>query len=572
MNNRLIIYFIVIFSIFPNSLFSNNVQRDSNLVFQNASEVERISALLILSEEFQNSNTEKALKYAKEAYVLSENNSNEEGLVKSMLALSQIYWSISDYKKAMEYSQSSKDLSFKLKLDKQLAESYRILGIIYADLDNNKTSSECFYKSLELFEKIHDKQGIEQALGDIGSGNFHQLNFDKALDFFMRSLKMARNRESNEGIARGLNNVAAVYEAINNYEKAAEYFEKANKINRELGNKNREAINNMNLGITYLNLSNYKKSIMYFNKANLLFKELNNVNMQIKCWIGFANYYFVINNEKNSIEYAKKALKKAEALDNKNLIYDATDILHKIFLSSGDSITAYKYLELKYHTKDSLNYIENRINLSKLELEYEFEKREQKNRLEQQKSKLYVSLVIISLLVVLIIIILILVNQRIKTKNALLKQQKLEHNLEIQNREMATNVMSLMKKNEMLSLLSEKLKELKNKAEKQDVKHAIVHIAIELQKTADSEIYKEFEYRFNQIHTGFYDRLLVEFPKLTHGELRLCAFLKLNLSTKDISELTGQLPSSLEIARYRLRKKLGISNTKENLVTFLSKI
>jgi hypothetical protein len=43
------------------------------------------------------------------------------------------------------------------------------------------------------------------------------------------------------------------------------------------------------------------------------------------------------------------------------------------------------------------------------------------------------------------------------------------------------------------------------------------------------------------------------------------------MSTKDISELTGQVPSSLETARYRLRKKLGISNTKENLITFLTK-
>jgi len=535
------------------------------------SSTERIEALLILSDEFKNNKPEKSLTFAKEALSLSKDNDYEIGEVNSMLRISEIYWSISNYKMAMEYAEKSKELAINLELQKELAKAYRISGMIYSDLENYQKSSEAFFKSLKIFEKIGDKLGIEKALGDIGSVNFHQLNFDKALEYFNRSLGMAKKQNSQEGIARGLNNVAAVYEAINDYEKATKYFEEANKINKKLGNKQREAINNMNLGITNLNLNNYDKSLQYFKQADSLFQELNNVNMQIKCWIGFANYYFAIKENENGIDYANKALEKAKSLDNKYLIYDATDILHKIYLYKNDTINAYKYLNLQYLTKDSLNLKENRINLSKLELEYEFEKKEQKARLEQQKNKLYISLVIITLLVILIIIILILVNQRIKTKNALIEQQNLEHELEMKNKEMTTNVMSLMKKNEMLSILSDKLIELKNKAVNDEVKRAVTKIAIELQKTADAEIYKEFEYRFNQIHVGFYDKLLKDFPELTPGELRLCAFLRLNMSTKDISELTGQVPSSLETARYRLRKKLGISNTKENLITFLTK-
>ena len=63
-----------------------------------------------------------------------------------------------------------------------------------------------------------------------------------------------------------------------------------------------------------------------------------------------------------------------------------------------------------------------------------------------------------------------------------------------------------------------------------------------------------------------------KFPNLTPNEQRLCAFLKLNMSTKDISELTGQTINAIEMARYRLRKKLHISGKDENLITFLSQI
>jgi DNA-binding CsgD family transcriptional regulator len=70
----------------------------------------------------------------------------------------------------------------------------------------------------------------------------------------------------------------------------------------------------------------------------------------------------------------------------------------------------------------------------------------------------------------------------------------------------------------------------------------------------------------------FYKKLINQFPDLSPNEQKICAFLRLNMSTKEISELTGQGVNALEIARTRLRKKLGITNTKTNLVSFISQI
>ncbi|MBK7030723.1 MAG: hypothetical protein IPH45_16615 [Bacteroidales bacterium] len=74
------------------------------------------------------------------------------------------------------------------------------------------------------------------------------------------------------------------------------------------------------------------------------------------------------------------------------------------------------------------------------------------------------------------------------------------------------------------------------------------------------------------MHKDFYDALIKKYPELTPSELKLCAFLKLNMTTKEISELTGQRLNTLENAWYRLRQKLGISNSEVNLVTFLAQI
>ncbi len=137
---------------------------------------------------------------------------------------------------------------------------------------------------------------------------------------------------------------------------------------------------------------------------------------------------------------------------------------------------------------------------------------------------------------------------------------------------MVLNVMSLMKKNEMLAELSEKIVVIEKETTSRESKDIIKKIANELQKSQSDEIWKEFSVRFRQVHGEFYDKLLEKFPTLSPNELKLCAFLRLNMSTKDIAELTGQRVSSLETARYRLRQKLGIANSDVNLITFLSSL
>ena len=459
-----------------------------------------------------------------------------------------------------------------LNLPKELALSFRITGLIYIELSNYEKSSEYFFEGLRLFEQINDKEGISKLLSDIGSVNFHQYNYNKALEYYFRSLNIAKEIKDRVGIARGLNNIAAVYEAMQDYEKAGKYFQEASEINRELGNKLWEGINYLNLGTVRLNLKDYDGSYKRFQQALSIFTELQSIILQARCHLNLANYFIETNDPDQGMEFATMALKEGQAQNLKQIIHDAADIIQKTYLQKGDKENAYKYVVLQYQIKDSLVLMENKAELTKLELQYEFDKKEQIKQIEQQRKDRIVLIIIISLLSGLIVIILILARLRVKAKNSLLKQQRLEHELEFKNKELATNVMSLMKKNEVLSAISDKLITIKNQAVKDETKDAINRISKEIQKTTEEEIFEEFELRFKQVHSDFYDKLLQRFPDLSPSEQRLCAFLRLNMTTKEISELTGQQPSSLETARYRLRKKLGITNSQVNLITFLSKI
>ena len=150
-----------------------------------------------------------------------------------------------------------------------------------------------------------------------------------------------------------------------------------------------------------------------------------------------------------------------------------------------------------------------------------------------------------------------------------LKNDKLQGELEQKNKELAANAMSFVQKGELLSKIKEELMRMKNGAElekdSKDFKKIIRIIDTEQDNPHDWE---QFAVHFDSVHTNYLRDLKERFPDLTASELKLCAFLRLNLSSKEISQLMNISVRGVETSRYRLRKKLDLS-ADANLVDFL---
>jgi len=202
---------------------------------------------------------------------------------------------------------------------------------------------------------------------------------------------------------------------------------------------------------------------------------------------------------------------------------------------------------------------------SVLEMENQLVKHESK-----QKSFYLVFLSVISFFL-LITVYFIIRLQKTKAVAANLEKKRIEEELEFKNRELAANVMTMLKKNEVLTTLSEKLLEAESKAVKNETKETINHISQELQKTQDTELWEEFDKRFKQVNNKFYSKLFKIAPDITPKEQRICALLKMNMSTKDIADLMTIEPKTIDNTRYKIRKKLRLDG-KTNLVNYLSRI
>ena len=155
-------------------------------------------------------------------------------------------------------------------------------------------------------------------------------------------------------------------------------------------------------------------------------------------------------------------------------------------------------------------------------------------------------------------------------EKSLLKKEKeeLSKDLEAKNRELNTKITQLIEKTEMVGSVITQLEKIRqNKSA--NIEDEIFQVINDLKRHSTGNFWSQFEYTFGQINQSFYDNLFKAFPNLTNNEKKICAFLKMNLSTKDISAITHQSARSIEIARSRLRNRMNLSRS-ENLTKFLN--
>jgi len=152
------------------------------------------------------------------------------------------------------------------------------------------------------------------------------------------------------------------------------------------------------------------------------------------------------------------------------------------------------------------------------------------------------------------------------------KQEKdiLDLELELKQKELTTNAISLLQKKEQFDLLLGGLQNLKGHVDSEGLK-MLKSLISETKASLVNYNWDEFQHLFEKVHVNFYDKLLEQYPALTPNEKKLSAFLKLGMSTKDISAITNQSQHSILIARSRLRKKLGLKKD-ENLIAFMATI
>jgi tetratricopeptide (TPR) repeat protein len=489
----------------------------------------------------------------------------------------------SDIKSSEKYAKQALLLSQQINYEKGLAYSKFRLASIFIDFDF-KLTEELILESLEHAQHLKDSLLMARIYNSIGNLKDNLEETEDALSYYKKSLQIyqAHNKDS---LAAGVyNNLGIIYKALSNDSLSEVYYLKAAEINTRTKKYLWLAINYVNIGSDLIESGNLEKGYSYITKSLDLAK--NNNFPRVIPWIynNLSQYYFTNREYSKSIDYAKLALKIAR--DQVNRIQERAALIHlkDSWFKKDDFLNAFKYSELINTVNDSINKYSKLKELDLLEMRYKFEEERKAQKLESEllkaknsRKELRYILIILGAGIVILIFVFLYILQRnrnsrksLKQKTTLLEKEKLSKDLEFKNKELTTNVMYLLKKNEFISTISDKLKNTSFDSNDKN-SNIIGRIISELDKSISDDNWEDFEVRFQEVHVGFYNHLSKEFPALTPNELRLCAFLRLNMTSKEITGITFQSADSLKTARYRLRKKLTLSR-EENLIAFLTKL
>ena len=153
-----------------------------------------------------------------------------------------------------------------------------------------------------------------------------------------------------------------------------------------------------------------------------------------------------------------------------------------------------------------------------------------------------------------------------------LRNEKLHAEMKIKDKELANSTMEMIQKNKSLISINKELRKLIRETQDNTSKDRLNLLIRKINRQINAENQWEvFEKHFESVHEDFLNDLKLKFPDLTPRELKLCAYLRLNISSKEIATLMNISTRGVEISRYRLRKKLKLDH-KTNLTAFIMSI
>jgi len=471
----------------------------------------------------------------------------------------------------------------------ELIQLYIDIGLFYLEKKAHNQALKMFYVALRLSDKsdINLLSNLHMFLG----GVYHEVNdYQKAKLHWEKTLKLSRELKDKGKEAAMLNNLGDLLMFNNKFIDAIELYEQSMRISKALKSDYGFYVANINLGYVYLKLKKLNLSKIYLDKAYLYAKDSDIVDIKAFSLTYYGHYYLKLEDYEMAKKFYYQSLIYArEEGEIKNEI-DANYGLFDVYRITENFDSALYYQSNYIELVNNIHEKEKQNSVFYSELNYLIDNKNDEILLlnstnENNKLKNYIlSLLIIGLLIISVIIFTLLYhrNQKLKGLRLIdelnienikiakeLEREKLEKeivlkeeqnkiqklNLDQKSRELSSATMYLISKNEILEIIRTKVISAglasTNKAILDDIDGSL---------NLDDD-WNQFKIHFENVHTNFFKTLALKYPNLTAEEVRMCSYLRINLSSKEIAQMLYIQTAAVNKRRNRLRKKLLLTST-----------
>jgi tetratricopeptide (TPR) repeat protein len=455
----------------------------------------------------------------------------------------------------------------------KIHESRYYTGLVERELGNYGKAFQLFYECLDYFKTIEAHQKEARVLNSIANGYRIIGQNHLALEWYEKSLSLFTEMKDSVYISMVLNNMGIAYKNIKQYNKALTCYYRGLEIDKEHLQILRLSRKLNNIGYINIQLGEYNKA-----QTNLHYSLIIKKWMNSKADIALTRYnlgvcYARQRKYSQALQNLLKAYNTSRRLKKANLTRLTAEKISQLYYQQNDFQQAYNYKAIANEHRDSLYNVNKTMQIGFAATNYKLQGARVQSGPDIKRQHNLILLLIIGFTMILSIpLVLIILNQKkysaIQSFHEQMRyeKQQLQKAFDDTKKQLHVNNLQLISKNQLLKDLYQRLNDLKSQM-KTSHKASIQKLINELRSSSDEQLFEKIEL-LNGETQQFFKKLGDVHPSLTPNERKICALLKLNLSTKEISKITRQSPQSILMARSRLRKKLQIDR-QENLTTFL---
>jgi len=488
-----------------------------------------------------------------------------------------------------------------------LAELYLSLAMLYNIRSEYSQALTYLFKGDSLLAEIPENIVHARYKSNIATVYMNIKEYDKAMKYYLLALKYYEHLDLRQNIAEIYNNIGVLYDKQGQWDRALEYYQKSLVIYLVQDNDSCVATCYSNIGNALRNQKAYDKAIVYLEKALALKRALKDLKGSVFSYLTIAEIYLANNMPARAMSYLDSSWNLSNRLKMQNEKVLVLTLMAKAATALEDYKKAYDLQKRAMSQRDSLFTSEKSKAIAELETKYELRQQQQQLKIKNQtiallnrekKIKnlhtrvLLLLAVIVSLFSVLIIYrlrlkvrykqeIILRKKKLIKTNQELnhaklrvvgVEKEKLCNELENNKETLRLMAFQVIKKNDFIAAIQKELKNIQKTAKESETRKRLSQLfnLIKIDANLDTDREK-FQQATEKLNTEFLTRLNQEYPDLTPDERKLCVYLLLKLSSKEIATLFGISVSSADMKRYRLRKKLKL-NSGENISEFLQKV
>ncbi|MGD1959282.1 MAG: tetratricopeptide repeat protein [Fulvivirga sp.] len=499
-------------------------------------------------------------------------------------AIGVTFYAQGDMVNALQYYLDAMAIFEKLQAWQKLGKSYNNVGIIYKVFNNYDKAIEYYNKSIDIRLRANQAGKVYPAFFNINELYHFTQQPQMALATSKKLLLIALENDNKDLQYHAYSMLVNDYLNSGDIDSASlniDHFKALALDDYDSARTDRY------LGKVYLQSRQTKKAIELFAQSLYIFQDYGFVMDIIESLLLLSDGYFNLNDFNQSIDYALKGYDLALQEKSSSYIALSLERLHKAYLANGDMKNAYNYLIKARAYQDSI-YSESKASIAGgMEASQKLAEREKdnlmlrKNAVIRQQTienqRLLIAIAVVGTSLIIIVAYLLIKTQMNKKRLAEIEAQlsrdqanRIEEELAYKNQEIINFAVQITEKNEFLEKLNSQVKKLNGRAKElpEELKQIVELVKSHFSITEQRE---EFHQHVENVYDAFFQRLETKYPGLSMSEKRLAALIRINLTSKDIASVVNISPKSVDMNRYRLRKKMGLESA-ENLNEILQKL